>query len=289
MSVSATLQQSNSRRSLQRFFGRKHTAWALGTIVFLIAASIVGPWLLPYDQLAINMKAKLLPPLSGWHLLGTDQLGRDLLTRLLMAGRISLFIGFSAMLVSLTIGASIGVIAGYVRGRVGSLLMRVVDAMLCFPSIFFLLAVSAFTRPSVIVIALLIALTSWMEVARIVESQTRSIRERDFVKAAQMFGGSTFYIVGSEILPNVISAILVAGTLTMARAVLIEAYISFLGYGIQPPMPSWGNLLNNAQQYLTSAPWLAICPGVLIILAVASFNFVADGLRNTLDVTSGRT
>ena len=161
--------------------------------------------------------------------------------------------------------------------------MRLVDAFLAFPAIFLLLAMAAFISPTAAMITLIIAVTSWMEVARIVEAEVRSQRDRDFVQAARMLGLSRMHIMFREVLPNVMGPIIVAATLTVARAILMEAYISFLGYGIQPPLPSWGNMLNGAQQYLASAPWLAIVPGVAITLAVTGFNFIGDGLRDALD------
>jgi peptide/nickel transport system permease protein len=164
--------------------------------------------------------------------------------------------------------------------------MRFVDAVLSFPSIFLLLALAAFIKPSPIMITVIIAITSWMEVARIVEAEVRSLRERDFIMAARMLGLSNRWIMFRELLPNAMGPIIVAATLTVARAILLEAYVSFLGYGIQPPLPSWGNMLNGAQQYLQSAPWLAIVPGVAITLAVTSFNFIGDGLRDALDARS---
>jgi peptide/nickel transport system permease protein len=222
------------------------------------------------------------PPIEG-HLFGTDQLGRDLLVRVLSGGRISLAIGFAAMLISTVFGTTIGVAAGYYGGLVNALLMRFVDAVLCFPQVFLLLVLAAFITPSIAMITLIIAATSWMEVARVVQSQIKALRERDFTLAAEMLGASGAYIMFNELLRNAIGPIIVAATLTVARAILAEAYVSFLGYGIQPPLASWGNMLNNAQQYLGSAPWLAIFPGLAITLAVASFNFIGDGLRDALD------
>ncbi|MGE3743475.1 MAG: ABC transporter permease, partial [Geminicoccaceae bacterium] len=201
----------------------------------------------------------------------------------LKAGRISLTVGFAAMLISVVFGTVVGAVAGYYGGWIGAVLMRIVDAILCFPSVFLLLALAAFIKPSVPMITLIIAATAWMEVARVVQNQIRSLRERDFTVAALMVGASDFTIMFRELVPNVVGAVVVAATLTVARAILMESYISFLGYGIQPPTASWGNMLNNAQQYLVSAPWLAIFPGLMITLAVASFNFVGDGLRDALD------
>jgi peptide/nickel transport system permease protein len=255
----------------------------MGTILFLIIACAIGPYLDPYNDLYIDIIHRFASPFSGPHILGTDQLGRDLLARLLMAGRISLTVGFAAMAISTVAGATIGVLAGYYGGIIGSILMRLVDAVLCFPSIFLLLALAAFVTPTLLTITLIIAATAWMEVARIVEAQIRSLRERDFAIAAIALGAPDRYIMWRELIPNTAAPIVVAATLNVARAILLESYISYLGYGIQPPIPSWGNMLNNAQEYLTTAPWLALLPGLAITLAVTGFNFLGDGLRDALD------
>ncbi len=273
-------------RSLRRFMRHRLAVTGLVLIVLLTLACVAGPWLLPYDQLHIDLRARFSPPLTGDHYLGTDPLGRDIAARLLMAGRISMLVGFAAMVLSTLIGSVIGIVAGYFGGTVGAALMRFTDAFLCFPQIFLLLALAAFIEPSPVMITVIIAVTSWMEIARIVSAEIRSLRERDFVTAARMSGASARWIMFRELLPNAAGPIIVAATLTVARAILIEAYISFLGYGIQPPLPSWGNMLNNAQQYLDSAPWLAIVPGVAITAAVTSFNFIGDGLRDALDARS---
>ena len=270
-------------RALMRFMRHRLAVFGLIVIALLILASTVGPWLIPFDDLRIDIRSRFTAPFAGAHVLGTDQLGRDLAARLLMAGRISLSVGFAAMLISVVFGTIVGAVAGYYGRWIGAVLMRIVDAVLCFPSVFLLLALAAFIKPSVPMITLIIAATAWMEVARVVQNQVRSLRERDFATAALMIGASDATIMFRELVPNVIGAIVVAATLTVARAILMESYISFLGYGIQPPMASWGNMLNNAQQYLVSAPWLAIFPGLMITLAVASFNFVGDGLRDALD------
>jgi peptide/nickel transport system permease protein len=270
-------------RGWRRF--RRHRLAMVGVacILLLVLASVAGPWVIPFDDLRIDMRNRFAPPLTGLHVFGTDQLGRDLAARLLMAGRISLSIAFAAMVISTLVGSAIGVAAGYYGRAIGAVLMRLVDAMLCFPAIFLLLTLAALLRPDPVTITLIIAATSWMEVARVVESQIRTLRERDFALAAEMMGASDLRIMGDELLRNAIGPIIVAATLTVARAILMEAYVSFLGYGIQPPTASWGNMLNNAQQYLTSAPWLAIVPGLMITLAVTSFNFIGDGLRDALD------
>ncbi|QIE56065.1 ABC transporter permease [Pikeienuella piscinae] len=273
-------------RALRRFFRHKLAVTGLVMLVLLLLACVVGPHLLPYDMLYIDLRGRFAPPLSGDHYLGTDPLGRDVAARLLMAGRVSLLVGFASMVLSTLIGAIIGIVAGYFGGWTGTALMRFTDSFLCFPQIFLLLALAAFIEPSAVMITIIIAITSWMEIARIVAAEVRSLRERDFITAARMSGAPAWWIMFRELLPNAAGPIIVAATLTVARAILIEAYISFLGYGIQPPLPSWGNMLNNAQQYLDSAPWLALVPGVAITAAVTSFNFIGDGLRDALDARS---
>ncbi|MEH2519310.1 peptide/nickel transport system permease protein [Bradyrhizobium sp. AZCC 1610] len=271
-------------RAVLRFIGHRLALLGLAMITLLTLACVLGPYLLPYDSLHIDLRARFAPPMTGNHYLGTDPLGRDLAARLLMAGRISLLVGFSAMLLSLVIGTLVGVVAGYRGGWISAVLMRTVDGFLSFPSIFLVLALAAALRPSPVMITVIIALTKWMEVARIVEAEVRSLREREFVQAGRMLGLSGTHIMFREILPNAMGPIIVAASLTVARAILLEAYISFLGFGIQPPLPSWGNMLNGAQQYLARAPWLAIIPGAAITIAVTSFNFIGDGLRDALDV-----
>jgi len=281
--VQPTIAAKTGSRAWRRFCRHRLALFGVAAIVLLVLASVIGPSLIPFDSLKIDIRHRFAPPPFAGHLFGTDPLGRDLLVRLLMAGRISLSIGFAAMIVSTAFGTMIGVAAGYYGGAIRVALMRFVDAMLCFPQIFLLLVLAAFIQPNVVALTLIIAASSWMEVARVVEGQVRSLRERDFILAAEMLGASGRYVMFRELLPNAIGPIIVAATLTVARAILLEAYVSFLGYGIQPPMASWGNLLNNAQQYLGSAPWLAIFPGLMITLAVSSFNFVGDGLRDALD------
>lgn len=273
-------------RAVRRFMGNGLAMAGLVMVIGLTLACFIGPSLLPFDELYIDVRARFSPPFTGGHIFGTDPLGRDIAARLFHAGQISLMVGFLAMAISTVIGTVVGVVAGYRGGWIGATLMRLVDAFLAFPSIFLLLALAAFIKPSPMMITLIIAVTSWMEVTRIVEAEVKSLREREFVMAARMLGLSRRWIMFREILPNVVGPIVVAATLTVARSILMEAYISFLGYGIQPPLPSWGNMLNGAQQYLASAPWMAIVPGVAITIAVTGFNFIGDGLRDALDVRS---
>ena len=267
----------------QRFRRHRLAMAGLVIIVLLVFASVFGPFLLPFDDTFIDIMHRFAPPLSGAHILGTDELGRDVLARLMMGGRVSLTIGIVAMVIAMAVGIVIGTFAGFYGGVLGAALMRFVDAVLCFPTIFLLLALAALIEPGLVATTILISITAWMSVARIVEAQMRALRERDFTAAAVAFGSSNLRIMFKELVPNAMAAIVVAATLNVAKAILLESYVSYLGYGIQPPAASWGNMLNNAQIYMTSAPWLAIAPGVAITLAVTSFNFLGDGLRDALD------
>jgi peptide/nickel transport system permease protein len=267
----------------QRFRRHRLAMAGLIIIVLLVFASVFGPFLLPFDDTFIDIMHRFAPPLSGAHILGTDELGRDVLARLMMGGRVSLTIGIVAMVIAMAVGIVIGTFAGFYGGVLGAALMRFVDAVLCFPTIFLLLALAALIEPGLVATTILISITAWMSVARIVEAQMRALRERDFTAAAVAFGSSNLRIMFKELVPNAMAAIVVAATLNVAKAILLESYVSYLGYGIQPPAASWGNMLNNAQIYMTSAPWLAIAPGVAITLAVTSFNFLGDGLRDALD------
>jgi peptide/nickel transport system permease protein len=275
---------SRARRpALRRFTRHRLAMFGLFAILFLVLACAIGPLLSPYGPLTIDLRHRFQAPFEGPHILGSDQLGRDMLVRLLLAGRISLFVGFAAMAISTMVGVVVGLAAGFYGGWTGTSLMRFVDAVLCFPQIFLLLTLAALVSPGVATITLIVAFTAWMEVARVVEGQVRALRERDFAVAAEAIGVSDAHLMMRELLPNVMAPIVVAATLTVARAILLESYVSYLGYGIQPPTPSWGNMLNNAQEYLATAPWLAILPGAVITLAVTGFNFLGDGLRDALD------
>lgn len=271
-------------RVFRRFMKHRLAAPGLIVITLMVLASAFANIVAPFDPEMLDLSNAYMPPLAGPHILGTDDLGRDVLSRLLYAGRISLTVGFAAMAVTIVVGALVGAFAAYLGGIVGTLLMRVTDMVLCFPNIFLLLFVAAFVRPSLTTLVIIIGLTSWMEIARIVYGLVLSLRERDFILAARLSGASTIRVVLRQILPNTVAPILVAASLNTANAILLESYVSYLGYGIQPPTPSWGNMLTNAQSDFLIAPWLAIFPGLAITLAVMSFNFVGDGARDALDV-----
>jgi len=254
----------------------------------LFASAVFAPVLAPRDPLKIDILAKFTPPLHGGLLFGGDEVGRDLLSRLLYAGRISLVVGFAAMAVTITVGTVVGLLAGFYGGRLDAALMRLTDALLCFPTVFLLLVLAAFVGASVFSITLIIGLTAWMDLARILRNQTLGLREQDFVQSARALGAGNGRIILRHLLPNSLAPILVAATLNVANAILAESYISYLGYGIQPPAASWGNMLNNAQSYFQEAPWIALFPGLFITLTVAGFNFIGDGLRDALDPRSRR-
>jgi len=269
---------------LKRFL-RHRLAVAGGIVVILLLIlAIFAHVLAPRDPLLLDTSKRFIPPfMEREFILGTDEMGRDILSRLLHGGRISLIVGIAAMIATVFTGSIIGLVSGYYGGRIDNILMRFTDTMLCFPQVFLLLVLAAFITPTVVTIALIIGLTSWMEVARIIRSQILYLKEQDFVQAASALGASDGRIMFKELLPNSMAPVLVSATLNVANAVLMESYISFLGYGIQPPLASWGNMLTNAQAYFDLSPWLAIIPGLMITLTVMSFNFLGDGLRDALD------
>lgn len=268
---------------MRRLLRHRLSVVALIVLAVLVIGSAGAPWLAPHDPEELDIANRYAPPLTAGHILGTDDLGRDVLTRLMYAGQISLSVGIAAMLVTVVVGFSVGAFAAYYGGWIGTLLMRLTDIMLCFPSVFLLLFVAAFVTPSLASMALMIGLTCWMEIARIVYSQILVLKSADFIAAAQMVGAPSWRIILRQILPNTLAPVLVAATLNTANAILLESYISFLGYGIQPPAASWGNMLTNAQSDFQVDPWLAVFPGIAITLAVTSFNFIGDGLRDALD------
>ena len=273
------------RQSLLGRFTR-HRPALLGAVavVLLGLAALFAPALAPHDPVELDTSVRFFAPLTHSAFpLGTDELGRDTLSRLLYGGQISLTVGVVAMATTVLTGALVGLVSGYYGGWVDTLIMRFVDMMLCFPQVFLLLVVAAFVTPTLISISLIIGLTSWMEVARIIRAEILHLKEQDFVQAARALGAGGVRIMTRELLPNIMAPLLVAATLKVAAAVLLESYISYLGYGVQPPLASWGNMLTNAQGYFDSEPWLAIFPGVMITITVMSFNFLGDGLRDALD------
>ena len=269
-------------RCLRRFLGRHSMlALGLGLVLIMSLAAMSAPLLAPYDP---NMphNAVFAPPSSEFWL-GTDRLGRDIFSRLLYGGRVSLWVGFVAVGISTLIGVVLGLVSGYFRGWVDELIMRVVDVMLCFPSFFLILSVIAFLEPSLTNIMIVIGLTSWMGVARLVRAETLSLREREFVDAARLAGCSTPYILWRHILSNALAPVLISATLGVAGAILVESSLSFLGLGVQPPDASWGNMLLEGKSALEIAPWLSVYPGMAILLTVLGYNLLGESLRDMTD------
>jgi peptide/nickel transport system permease protein len=249
-------------------------------IVFFIA--IFAPFLSLYDPGKTDVSLKLKSP-SFQHYLGTDQLGRDVFSRMLYGSQISLSVGFVAVGISILIGILVGAMAGYKGGWVDSLLMRFVDIMLSFPSFFLILTVVAILRPNIYNVMIVIGITSWEGTARFVRAEFLSLRERDYVQAARALGVKDRRIIFRHILPNALAPVFVTASLGVASAILIEAGLSFLGFGVQPPAPSWGNILTEGRTYIFDAWWLTVFPGLAILITVLSFNLFGEGLRDALD------
>ncbi|MDL1885677.1 ABC transporter permease [Anaerolineae bacterium CFX8] len=297
-----TVNYSRARRTLNRFL--RHRVAVVGLVVLIAIVLFVTLGALWYSEADANYndtKRSLLAPNAEFPL-GTDTIGRNILARIIYGGQISMLIGVTAVTVSVLVGTTIGVFSGYFGGVVDSLLMRFTEAMLSIPSLLLLLVMAKFFSGripqqeflgrtfsgSVIVIVVIIGLTSWMYLARIVRSAVLSIRETEYVMAAQALGATHRRIILAHILPNTLAPVIVAATLGVASAILSEAYISFLGVGVQPPTATWGNMLEGSRRYIDDAPWLWIFPGLMIVLTVMSINFVGDGLRDALDPRSDK-
>jgi len=251
-------------------------------VVCLFIISFTAPLLAPYNPSEIDTKSVLLAP-SMEHPFGTDTLGRDVMSRMIYGSRISLKVGFVAVGIAILIGSFLGAIAGYYGGWKDNVIMRMVDVMLCFPSFFLILAVIAFLEPSIWNIMIVIGATSWMGVARLVRAEFLSLRERDFVTAARAIGARDRRIIFSHILPNAMAPVLVAATLGVASAILTESALSFLGLGVQPPVPSWGNILTEGKDNIQIAWWLSLYPGLAILFTVLSYNLLGEGIQSALN------
>ncbi len=251
-------------------------------VLFLVVLAFAAPVILRQDPMGQDVVHRLLPP-SADHWLGTDDLGRDVFTRIMFGTRISLAVGILAVSASVLIGTLIGLIAGYFGKSIDAALMRLVDILLCFPTIFLILMVIAFLEPNILNVMAVIGLTSWMGLSRMVRGEVLSLRERDFIWAAKGLNLSTPRILFIHILPNVVSPVLVAATLGVGGAILTESALSFLGLGVQPPSPSWGNMLAAGKDYIHIAWWLTVFPGLAILITVLAFNLLGEGLRDVLD------
>jgi peptide/nickel transport system permease protein len=267
-------------------------------VVMALLGKLLTEWIVVFDPAMVRLPAKLLPPLSpagglglaaeqqpafGLYLLGTDELGRDVFSRMLQGSFVSLSIGFVAVSIELVIGILLGGLAGFYGGKVDTLIMRFTDVMLCFPTFFLILTVVALLPPSIFNVMVVIGVTSWMGTCRFVRAELMALREQDFVRAATALGLSDARIIFRHMIPNAIAPVLVSATIAVATAILTESALSYLGFGVQPPDASWGNILSDGRAFLFDAPWLFVIPGVAILVVVLSFNLVGEGLRDALN------
>ena len=251
-------------------------------ILLLILAAVLAPVLTPYGETQMDLRNRLAPP-SGQHLLGTDEGGRDILTRMLYGSRISLMVGIVPSLLSLVLGAALGMLAGFRGGRTDAVIMRVADIMLAFPSILLAMVIMYTLGGDLTAVFLTLTLVNWAEVSRIIRAETMRLKENEYVEAARIIGVSRARILLRHILPNCLPTLIVLFTLNVPAAIMTESSLSFLGLGVQPPFASWGRMINTGRQYLYTAPWLCFAPGVAIMLCVLAFHFLGDGLRDVLD------
>jgi peptide/nickel transport system permease protein len=267
---------------LQEITSNKLVLTASVVLALLMTAAVIGPQFVPYDPLAMDLDSLRQPP-SGSHLLGTDSKGRDILSRIVHGARISLAVGITASLFSLCIGTFAGLIAGYFGGKVDMVLSQVFDIFLAFPSLLLAIGISAIMPPGLASAMLAITIVSWAGFARLVRGLALSLKEQTYVEASTAIGATTGRILFRHILPNALPLLLVAGSLRVGGFILLEAALSFLGLGVQPPTPTWGSMISLNRMYINSAPWMVIFPGLAISITVISFNILGDFLRDKLD------
>jgi peptide/nickel transport system permease protein len=274
--------------TLKRLARRRTAIFGLAVVITVLLGAVFAPWLTPFDPLEQDINQRLKEP--GWqtaegrvHVLGTDHLGRDILARVIFGSRIALAVGVSAVLISGVLGMTIGLVSGYFGGKTDDFFMRLADIQLAFPFILLAIAVIGVLGPSLRNIIIVIGVSSWVVYARVVRGEVLSIREREFVQAAIALGSRDGRILVRHVLPNAFTPWLVVATLDMARVIVIESALSFLGLGVQPPTPTWGGMLADGRVYLSTAWWLATFPGLAILVTVLGINLLGDGLRDTLD------
>ena len=280
--LDATVTQSPLKRALRRLARRRGALVGLAIVLVFVVLAIGADVFSPYDPTATDWMAVRKGP-SAAHWFGTDEIGRDVLSRVIHGARASLMAGLISVCLALGLGIPIGMIAGYAGGFVDGLLMRLTDAMLACPFLILAIALAAFLGPSLANAMIAIGLSATPIFIRLTRAQVQAVKVEDFVEAARAVGNPPWRIALRHILPNIVPALMVQGTLTIAAAIIAEASLSFLGLGQQPPAPSWGSMLNTAKNFLTQAPWMAVWPGISIFLVVLSFNLVGDGLRDALD------
>ncbi|HEX3175535.1 MAG TPA: ABC transporter permease [Methylomirabilota bacterium] len=274
--------------ALRRLWRFKWGAVAVFVMLLVVGSAVLAPWLAPYSPITVDIQHRLGPP--AWmdggtraHVLGTDQIGRDLLSRVIYGGRVSLVIGTVAVLISSTIGVLLGLAAGYFAGRVDWTIMTVINVMLTFPFVLLALAVIAVLGPSLINMIIVLGVADWPLYARVIRAETLTIREREFVLAGRALGMSHLRIVFRQILPNLVSVIVVIATLQVARVIILESFLSFLGLGVQPPTPAWGNMLGEGRVYMLNSWWIATFPGLAIFVTTLAINLMGNALRDWLD------
>ena len=271
---------------LEKLLKNKLAKIGILIIVALILTAIFSPLISTHNPIEGNILERLQSP-SKNHFLGTDEMGRDVFSRMIYGTRISISIGIIAVGISVIVGTFLGLIAGYFGGKIDTVIMRFVDIMLCFPTFFLILMVIAFLEPNIYNVMIVIGLTSWTGLARLVRGETLSVKERDFITAAKGLGLKKRRIIFVHILPNVIAPVIVASILGVGAAILTESGLSFLGLGVQPPTPSWGNILTSDKDYIHIAWWLSIFPGLAILITVLSWNLLGEGLRDVFDPRTG--
>lgn len=283
MNVTPRAARQSYWRLVWRQFRRSRLAMAaLGLILFLLILAVAAPWISPYEPDAYDLNQILNAP-SPAHWLGTDDLGRDVLSRMIFGSRVSLSVGFVAVGLYVLIGILLGALAGYYGGWIDILVSRAIEIMMCFPTFFLILAVLAFVGPSIYNIMIVIGVTQWTGIARLVRGEFLKFREREFVLAAKSAGGSDGRVIFKHLLPNAIAPVLVSASFGVAGAILTESALSFLGFGVGPETPSWGAILSQAQSYIDVAWWLTLAPGFAIFLTITAYNLVGEGLRDAID------
>ena len=269
-------------KTIKKIIRNRLALFGLIIVITLFAVAVFAPFISPYNYKNIDVQNILMPP-SSTHFFGTDDLGRDVYSRMIWGARISLAVGFVSVGISTLIGITLGAFAGYYGKYTDMIIMRFVDIMLCIPGFFLILAVIAFLGSNIFNIMIIIGLTSWMGVARLVRAEFLSLKEREFVLGAKASGASDFRIIFIHILPNALAPVFISAVLGVAAAVLLESSLSFLGLGIQPPTPSWGNILTDGKSNIEIAWWLSVFPGLGILITVLGYNLLGEGLRDALD------
>jgi ABC-type dipeptide/oligopeptide/nickel transport system permease subunit len=286
--LAPTAERSSLRVSLRRLRRLKWGVTAAVILALIVASAVLAPWVSPHDPLAVDIRHRLAPPAwmpggSADHLLGTDQVGRDLLARVIWGGRVSLLVGIAAVIISASLGVLLGLGAGYAGGRTDAVIMTLLNVMLSFPFVLLALAVIAVLGPSLPNMILVLGVADWPLYGRVIRAETLSIREREFITASRALGTGHARVLFRQILPNLVSLIVVIATLQVARVIILESFLSFLGLGVQPPTPAWGNMLGEGRVYMLNSWWIAAFPGVAIFATTLMINLMGNALRDWLD------